>query len=130
MSEYAWSVDSPLEVSAAIEKVTAALAEQGFGVLTRIDAHEVLKKKIGAEIPPYVILGACNPHFAHQAIEADPALGILLPCNVVVQAREGGSRVWIARPAGLFEVVERDDLDALVNAVGQRLEAVVGVMGT
>ena len=128
MSEYAWSIDSPLGVPEAIEKVTAALAEQGFGVLTRIDAHEVLKKKIGAEIPPYVILGACNPKFAHQAIEADPALGILLPCNVVVQAHGSGSRIWVARPAGLFEVVERDDMDGLVKAVSERLAAVVGVM--
>ena len=125
MSATAWSVESPLDVDAAIVAVTVALAEQGFGVLTRIDAHEVLRKKLGVEIPPYVILGACNPGFAHEAIQTDPSLGILLPCNVVVQGREGGSRVWVTRPEGLFAATGRDDMDALVSAVSARLGAVV-----
>lgn len=125
MSEFAWSVESPLGVDSAIEKVTAALAEQGFGVLTRIDVHEVLKKKIGAEIPAYVILGACNPRFAHEAIQTDPSLGILLPCNVVVRATDGGSQVWVTRPEGIFAAAQRDDLSALVQAVSERLGAVV-----
>lgn len=128
MSAYAWSALSPLSVDATIEKVTAALAEQGFGVLTRIDAHEVLKKKLGVEIPPYVILGACNPGFAHQAITAEPSIGILLPCNVVVAAEGPGARVWVTRPEGIFTLVERDDLDGLVRAVSERLARVVAAI--
>lgn len=123
MSDYAWSVDLPVAADVAVERVTAALAAQGFGVLTRIDVHEVFAKKLGIQRAPYIILGACAPQFARQAIEADPAMGILLPCNVVVEGLAAGTRVWITRPDAVMGVAGREDLRALASEVGRRLEA-------
>ncbi len=128
MTPYAASVDLPLSLQDAIESVTTALTQQGFGVLTRIDVHDVLLKKLGVERSPYVILGACNPHFAHRALEQEPAIGILLPCNVVVEAREGGSRVWITRPEALFSLIQREDMNELAGEVERRLEAVTAAL--
>lgn len=88
------------------EQVTAALKEKGFGVLTRIDMQATLKEKIGVEIEPYEILGACNPHLASQAVGADRAIGLLLPCNVVLRGVEGGVEVSIIDPEAMFSVVE------------------------
>jgi len=124
MTDYAWSVDLPVTHDVAIERATAALAAQGFGVLTRIDVHEVLARKIGVQRDPYVILGACNPNFAHQVLQAEPAMGILLPCNVVVEARGRASRVWITRPEALFTLTGRDDVAPVAAEVSRRLEAV------
>jgi len=75
----------------AIEKVTAALKAEGFGILTRIDVHTTLKEKIGADFRPYTILGACNPPLAHRALSHDAEVGLLLPCNVTVEAAPDGS---------------------------------------
>lgn len=122
---YAWAVDTQLTPDAAVERVTALLAEQGFGVLTRMDVHEVLARKLGIQRSPYVILGACNPQLAHQAITAESAIGILLPCNVVIEGRGDGTRVWVTRPEGVFALVERDDLGPVVEAVSVRLRAVL-----
>jgi uncharacterized protein (DUF302 family) len=127
-ARYAWVVDTPLSPEATIERVTALLAEQGFGVLTRMDVHEILARKLGIQREPYVILGACNPQFAHQALSSEPSIGILLPCNVVIEGRAGGSRVWIARPQGLFELVEREELVPLAEAVGVRLRTVADAL--
>lgn len=122
---YAWAVDTGLAPDAAVERVTALLATQGFSVLTRMDVHEVLARKLGVQCDPYVILGACNPQLAHQAISAEPSIGILLPCNVVIEGRAGGSRVWVTRPEGLFELVDREGLGPVVEAVSVRLRAVL-----
>jgi uncharacterized protein (DUF302 family) len=83
----------------AIDKVTAALKAEGFGILTRIDVKETLKQKIDADFRPYVILGACNPPLAHRALSAQPMAGLMLPCNVTVEEREdGGAVVRIGNP--------------------------------
>lgn len=124
MTTYAWSVDLSVPPADAIERATTALAAQGFGILSRIEVHEAFQKKLGVTFRPYTILGACNPGFAHQALEADPAMGILLPCNVVIEGRDGGSRVWITRPEALFAVTGRDDLQHVAEEVGKRLAAV------
>lgn len=124
MPTYAWSVDLPVPPAEAIERTTAALAAQGFGILSRIEVHEAFQKKLGVTFRPYTILGACNPSFAHQALQAEPAMGILLPCNVVVEAQDSGSRVWITRPDALFAVTGREDLKHIADDVGVRLALV------
>ena len=124
MPTYAWSVDLPVPPAEAIERTTAALAAQGFGILSRIEVHEAFQKKLGVTFRPYTILGACNPSFAHQALQAEPAMGILLPCNVVVEGQDSGSRVWITRPDALFAVTGREDLKHIADDVGVRLALV------
>ncbi len=90
-------------MDAVIERVTAVLAEQKFGILTRIDVDETLKRKIGADFRPYVILGACNPELAHRALEAMPEIGLLLPCNVTVEETAPGEcRVRFIDPRAMM----------------------------
>jgi uncharacterized protein (DUF302 family) len=89
----------------ALEKVSEALKANGFGVLTKIDVKETLKSKIGVDFRPYVILGACNPKLAHKALQGESMIGLLLPCNVVVQESEGGVLVSFADPQAMFELV-------------------------
>ncbi len=108
----------------AIERVTAALKEQGFGVLTEIDVKATLKQKLDVDFRRYRILGACNPPIAHRALEAEPQIGLLLPCNVVVQeADDGAVSVSAIDPKAMFSVVNRPDMEPLVAEVEQRLRA-------
>jgi uncharacterized protein (DUF302 family) len=91
-SGYTFGKSTALSFEQAVERVTAALGKEGFGVLTEIDVAGTLKKKLGKEMPPYRVLGACNPQLAHHAIDAEPQIGALLPCNVVVrQDSQGGT---------------------------------------
>ena len=106
----------------AIERTTAALKTEGFGVLTTIDVKDTLKKKIGADFRRYVILGACNPEFAHRALHSQLGIGLLLPCNVTVfEGNEGQTVVQVIKPASMFEVVHQPGLEGLVAEVDQRL---------
>ncbi len=123
VGRYPCSPRPRLGVTGAIERVTAALKDQGFGVLTDIDVKATLKKKIDVDVAPYRILGACNPPFAHQALQAEPDLGLLLPCNVIVRQAEEGVRVAFLDPIAQFAIVGRDDLGELAAAVRARLEA-------
>ena len=114
---------------AAIDRVTAALAEEGFGVLSRIDVHSALKKKLGVDFRPYSILGACNPQFAHQALQANPEIGVLLPCNVAVEAAEDGQGtvVRVGDPEVLLStggMNEEPGLKDLAEEVKSRLQRV------
>ena len=104
-AELGFEVTLSLPFEAAIERVIEALKLEGFGVLTRIDVQETLQKKLGAAFRPYVILGACNPKLAHQALSARSEVGLMLPCNVTVEsAGEGSSIVRIADPAMMMTV--------------------------
>jgi uncharacterized protein (DUF302 family) len=111
---------------AAVARITAALQKEGFGVLTKIDVRDTLKKKLDVDVPPYVILGACNPTLAHQALSAEPQIGLLLPCNVVVrQDTAGAVIVSIANPRAMFAVVHSPGLMPLVDEVDRRIRRVM-----
>ena len=119
---------SGVSLTEARERVTKALAAEGFGVLTEIDVKATLKKKLDVDFRPYVILGACNPHLAHRALQGDPQIGLLLPCNVVVQESAGGALVSIASPRVMFSVVRRDDLEPIAAEAETKLRLVLDAL--
>lgn len=118
----------------AIQAVTAALKTQGFGVLTRIDVQATLKEKLGVDFRPYTILGACNPLLAHQALQYSPEVGLLLPCNVTVEAIESGKTlVRIANPAPMFTLVQKPDdpaMQQVVSTAQEKLKRVIAELKT
>ena len=122
---YGFSTTVSCGFQEAIEKVTSALQEEGFGVLTEIDVKATLKKKIDVDRLPYTILGACNPKLANQAINADPDIGLLLPCNVLVREEENGSvTVAFMDPSSVLGLVEVDGIEDLAGQVRAKLENV------
>jgi uncharacterized protein (DUF302 family) len=109
----------------AVEKVTEELQKEGFGVLTEIDVKAVMKKKLDIDKKPYKILGACNPVLANQAMTAEPDIGLLLPCNVVVREDDNGDViVGFMDPAAVLGLVQTDELKELGGEVRSRLERV------
>lgn len=113
----------------AIAKVTEELQKQGFGVLTEIDVSATLKKKIGKDIPPYRILGACNPNYASKALEAEPSIGLLLPCNVVVrQDAAGAVHVEFMDPIAVLQLVDSAEVAPIAREVRQTLERVLAAL--
>ena len=102
-------------------RMTEALKQAGFGILTEIDVQATLKAKLDRSFRKYVILGACNPQLAHQALEAELGIGLLLPCNVCVWEEEDGSVVSIARPQAMFDLVRNAALQPVVDDADQRL---------
>jgi len=111
-----------VSVDEALEKVAEALKANGFGVLTKIDVKETLKKKIDVDFRPYVILGACNPKLAYKALQGESFIGLLLPCNVVVQESEGGSLVSFADPKAMFELVPDAPIGEVASEARRLLE--------
>ena len=110
----------------AVERTTSALKAEGFGVLTTIDVKDTLKKKLGEDFRKYVILGACNPKLAHAALEMEPGIGLLLPCNVVLAQDGDDVLVSAASPKALFSVAEKTaDLQAIAEDAEQRLRRVI-----
>lgn len=101
----------------AVERTRRALADQGFGVLTEIDAKATMKKKLDVEMDPYLILGACNPKLAHQAIGMEPRVGAMLPCNVIVRQAEGGVEVSAIDPVASMTAIENQDLKRVAGEV-------------
>lgn len=122
-TQYGLGVTVALSYEQAVERIRAELAKEGFGVLTEIDVRATLKKKLDVEFPPYVILGACNPALAHQALSAEPDVGLLLPCNVVVRQAEGGRTIVEALdPVAAMGLADNDALRPLGDEALARLE--------
>jgi uncharacterized protein (DUF302 family) len=122
------ALDVPFEE--AIERTTAALKEEGFGVLTTIDVQQTLKQKIDVDFERYVILGACNPHLAYRALQADHDLGLLLPCNVIVHEHDGKSVVAAVDPAAMLGVAgESTELHAVAADAENRLRRAIAKLG-
>lgn len=120
---YGFGLKVQLPYTEAVERVKAALKEQGFGVLTEIDVKKTLKEKRGVDFRPYMILGACNPPLAHQALTLEPDLGLLLPCNVIVyEAGDGGSIVEALDPEAALGIVGNPALQPIAREAKQRLE--------
>ena len=128
MGAYSFGKAVNLAFDAAIERVTQELQKEGFGVLTDIDVKATMKKKLDVDVAPYRILGACNPTLAHQAISAEPEIGALLPCNVVVREDAGTVRVEIMDPKAVLKLVSNPAVENLAAEVRERLERVLAAL--
>lgn len=123
--QYGFSKTVDLSYEQAIEKVTAELKKEGFGVLTSIDVKETLKQKINVDFKKYAILGACNPPIAHKALQTEEELGLLLPCNVIVYEKEGRTQVSIFDPMVMTWILENDQMKPIATEVQERLQRVL-----
>ena len=126
MARYYFSKTINTGMEKARERVEAALRDKGFGVLTEIDVTATLKKKLDVDFRPYVILGACNPHFAHQALQAESKIGTMLPCNVILQdAGNGRTEVAAVDPIASMQAVKNESLAAVAIQVQELLRSVI-----
>lgn len=126
MSYYFNTVLTNVTFDEAIEKVTEELKKEGFGVLTEIDVKETLKKKLDVDFKPYRILGACNPGFAHKALQSEDKIGVFLPCNVIVEQQDNGSiEVSAVDPIASMQSVKNDALGEVAIEVQKRLQKVI-----
>ncbi len=126
---YGFNVNLKDDFGAVVSRVTEELGKEGFGVLTEIDVKETLKKKLGVDKRPYKILGACNPTLANRALDVDPDIGLLLPCNVVVREEEDTTvTVGFMDPAAVLGLVGREEISELGTEVRARLERVRDAM--
>ncbi len=124
-SGYTLSTSTELGFADAVARVREELAAEGFGVLCEIDVQATLRKKLGVEREPYLILGACNPPLAHRALEAEPELGVLLPCNVVVYEQQGQTHIAAVDAEQMLSIVGNDELAGTAAEVRSRLATVV-----
>jgi len=124
-TRYTLSTTTSLTFDEAVERVRNELTAEGFGVLCEIDVQATLKAKLGVEREPYAILGACNPPLAHRALELEPELGALLPCNVVVYAQDGQTRISAVDAERMLSIVGNDQLTSIADQVKAKLALVV-----
>ena len=123
---YSFSKVVPMGYEAAIEHVTGELKKEGFGVLTKIDVKETLKQKIGVDFKPYMILGACNPHYAYKALLKEKELALMLPCNVIVYVNDEGETVVAAiDPVASMQAIENPELGETAMVVQSKLRRVI-----
>jgi uncharacterized protein (DUF302 family) len=123
--QYGFSKTVDISYEQAIEKVTAELKKEGFGVLTFIDVKETLKQKINVDFKKYAILGACNPPIAHRALQEEEQLGLLLPCNVIVYEKDGKTHVSIFDPMVMTWILENNQMKPIATEVQERLQRVL-----
>jgi uncharacterized protein (DUF302 family) len=126
--EYGFSKTVDLSYEDAIEKATAELQKEGFGILTTIDVKETLKKKLDVDFNRYIILGACNPPFAFKALQAEEQIGLLLPCNVIVYEKEGKTVVGAFDPMVMTTLLGNEKMQPIATEVKQRLERVIAAV--
>lgn len=124
-TSYTLTTTTELGFSEAAERVRAELKAEGFGVLCEIDVQATLKEKLGADREPYLIFGACNPPLAHRALEQEPELGTLLPCNVVVYRHQGETHISAIDAERMLSIVDNDTLAPVAAEVRRKLSAVV-----
>ena len=125
---YTKTIELPLEFDVAVNEVKDALKDRGFGTLTEIDVRATLLEKLGEEMEPYLIIGACNPRLAHRALSAEPEIGALLPCNVVVRQSEGGVTVDALDPAIMAKVTGNPELGPIAEEAALLIgEALAGL---
>ncbi|MFS8083395.1 MAG: DUF302 domain-containing protein [Ginsengibacter sp.] len=123
---YHFSTTIKTDFDTAIEKVTNELKKEGFGILTQIDVQETLKKKLDVDFKKYTILGACNPHFAHQALLAEDTIGTMLPCNVIVREKEDGQvEISAVDPVASMMAIKNDALGTIAMQVREKLNRVI-----
>jgi len=127
---YGFGTTLQIPYEEAIPLVKEALKAEGFGVLTEIDVRRTMREKLGAEMEPYIILGACNPPLAHLALEQEPDIGLLLPSNVVVRSEGKGSRVEFADPQAMLGIVGNEELNAVADDAKRRLQRVMASLET
>jgi len=126
IKEYAFSTVLDASYEDAVTRVTDALKEEGFGVLTEIDVKSTLKKKLGVDFRKYVILGACNPPYAHRTLQADLDVGLLLPCNVIVYETDyKKAYVSALNPVSALEVIKSQELRSIAGEVSEKLKRVL-----
>ena len=125
---YGISKSVSLSYQQAIDKVTVELKKEGFGVLTTIDVSDTLKKKLDVDFPKYVILGACNPPFAHKALAAEEEIGLLLPCNVIVYEKNGTTHLSAFDPLVMKKLIDNPVVESVAMEIRQRLERVIAAV--
>lgn len=117
-----------LPFAEAVAMLRKTLADEGFGVITEIDVQATLREKLGEEVEPYLILGACNPGLAHRALQVEPELGALLPCNVVVYERAGETHVSAVDPVAMLGIAPNPQLEPIGGEIRGRVERAVGAV--
>ncbi|PLW81274.1 ABC transporter ATP-binding protein [Kineobactrum sediminis] len=128
-TKYGFGKSVNVSFAQAIERVTQELQKEGFGILTDIDVQATLKEKLGEDMQPYRILGSCNPPLAHQALTAEPSVGLLLPCNVVVRQEDTGTvHVEFMDPQAVLNLVDNPAVHALAEEVREHLERVLAAL--